>query len=197
MSDVAAIVLAAGRGTRFRSNLKLLTPLNGRPLVCHVVEAAVTSSAKPVIVVTGHRAGEIEASLEEFPIQGVRNPAFADGLSTSLRAGFAALPPHTRAAVVLLGDMPLIKASLIDTLVSAWRAMGEPAAVVPTVNGQRGNPVVLSHDLKGVIEGLSGDTGAGPILRGRTDVVECPVDDPAILRDVDTIDDLGMMSPDA
>jgi molybdenum cofactor cytidylyltransferase len=69
------------------------------------------------------------------------------------------LPPHTKAAVVLLGDMPLIKASLIDTLVSAWRAMGEPAALVPTVNGQRGNPVVLSRDLEGLIEGLSGDAG--------------------------------------
>jgi molybdenum cofactor cytidylyltransferase len=60
-----------------------------------------------------------------------------------------------------------------------------------TVNGQRGNPVVLSHALKDLIKGLSGDTGAGPILRGRTDVMECPVDDPAILQDVDTNDDLG------
>jgi molybdenum cofactor cytidylyltransferase len=197
MNDVAAIVLAAGRGTRFPSGPKLLALLNGRPLVCHVVEAAVTSSADPVIVVTGHRADEIEASLEGVPIKSVRNPAFAEGLSTSLKAGFAALPPHTKAAVVLLGDMPLIKASLIDTLVTGWRAMGEPAALVPTVNGQRGNPVVLSHDLNGLILGLSGDTGAGPILRGRPDVMECPVDDPAILRDVDTSDDLGTMSPDA
>lgn len=194
MSDVAAIVLAAGRGTRFPSGPKLLALLNDRPLVCHVVEAATTSSTNPVIVVTGHRAEEVEASLQGFPIQSVRNPTFADGLSTSLKAGFAALPTHTKAAVVLLGDMPLIKASLIDTLVNAWRARGEPAALVPTVNGQRGNPVVLSCVLEPLIEELAGDTGAGPILRGRPDVIECPVEDPAILQDVDTGDDLDRMS---
>jgi molybdenum cofactor cytidylyltransferase len=165
--------------------------MNGRPLVCHAVEAAVTSSAEPVIVVTGHWAEEVEASLKSFQILSVRNPAFADGLSTSLKAGFAALPPQVKAAVVLLGDMPLIKASLIDTLLNAWRAMGEPAALVPTVDGQRGNPVVLSRALEDLIAELSGDTGAGPILRGRSDVMECPVDDPAILQDVDTNDDLG------
>jgi molybdenum cofactor cytidylyltransferase len=169
--------------------------MNGRTLVCHAVEAAVTSSADPVIVVTGHRAEEVEASLRGFRILIVRNPAFADGLSTSLKIGFAALPPNAKAAVVLLGDMPLIKASLIDTLVSVWRAGGEPAALVPTVNGQRGNPVVLSQALKDLIEGLSGDTGAGPILRGRTDVMECPVDDSAILQDVDTSDDLDRIFP--
>jgi molybdenum cofactor cytidylyltransferase len=160
-------------------------------LVRHVVEAAVNSVAEPVIVVTGHQADEIEASLNGLSIRGVRNPAFANGLSTSLKAGFAALPPQAKAAVVLLGDMPLIKASLIDTLVDAWRAMGEPAALVPTVNGQRGNPVVLSCDLRDLIEGLSGDTGAGSILRGRTDVMDCPVEDPAILQDIDTNDDLS------
>jgi molybdenum cofactor cytidylyltransferase len=194
MSDVAVIVLAAGRGTRFPSGPKLLASLNGRPLVCHVVEAAVTSSANPVIVITGHRAEEVEASLQGFPIQSIRNPAFADGLSTSLKIGFAALPPQAKAAVILLGDMPLIKASLIDALVKAWKARGGPAALIPTANGQRGNPVVLSRELEGLIEGLSGDTGAGPILRGRPDLMECPVDDPAILQDVDTSDDLDGMS---
>jgi molybdenum cofactor cytidylyltransferase len=90
--------------------------------------------------------------------------------------------------------MRLITASLIDALVNAWKARGGPSALIPTANGRRGNPVVLSRDLEGLIEGLSGDTGAGPILRGRPDVMECPVDNPAILQDVDTGDDLDRMS---
>jgi molybdenum cofactor cytidylyltransferase len=102
MSDVAAIVLTAGRGTRFPSSPKMSALLNGRPLVCHVVEAAVISSADPVIVITGHRADEVEGSLQGFPIQSVCNPAFTDGLSTSLKIGFAALPPQAKAAVILL-----------------------------------------------------------------------------------------------
>ncbi|WP_244622842.1 nucleotidyltransferase family protein [Microvirga brassicacearum] len=194
MSNVAAIILAAGRSTRFGPGPKQLTSLQGRPLVRHALEAAVGSLAEPVIVVTGHRADEIEASLEALPVLIVRSLAFGDGLSTSLKAGFAALPRHSRAAVVLLGDMPLITTRLIDILVRGWRSMGEPAALVPTVDGQRGNPVVLSRELECLIRELSGDIGAGSILRGRPDVMECPVDDPAIFQDVDTPDELGRIA---
>jgi len=195
MSGVAAIILAAGRGTRFGAEPKLLASLMGKPLVRHVVDAAAGSLARPVIVVTGHRAGEVEALLEDATVRIVHNPAFAEGLSTSLKAGFAALPREARAAVILLGDMPLVGASLIDGLVKNWRALGEPAALVPTLNGRRGNPVVLSRALEGVIGGLSGDTGAGPVLRGRTDVLEWPTNDEAILQDIDTEGELGRLQP--
>jgi molybdenum cofactor cytidylyltransferase len=193
MSDVAAIVLAAGRGTRFGREPKLLARLGGKPLVRRVAEAAAISIADPVIVVTGHRANEIEDSLEGLPIQVVRNTAFADGLSTSLKVGFGALPDKVKAAVVLLGDMPLIEADLINILVNRWREMGEPAALVPTLNGKRGNPVVLSRELDDMINGLSGDVGAGPALRGRAGVLEWPTTDPAILKDIDTADEIGKL----
>jgi len=193
VSDVAAIVLAAGRGTRFGQEPKLLAPLGGKPLVRHAVEAALDSAADPVIAVTGHRAAEIQAALEGCPVRVVHNPAFADGLSTSLKAGFAALPPEARAAVILLGDMPLVGAGLIDLLVRGWRQGGEPAALVPTFGGQRGNPVVLSRRLDHLIEALSGDVGAGPLLRGRQDVLEWPVADGAVLEDVDTPNAVGKL----
>lgn len=193
MSDVAAIVLAAGRGTRFGREPKLLARLGGKPLVRRVAEAAAISIADPVIVVTGHRANEIEDSLEGLPIRVVRNTAFADGLSTSLKVGFGALPDKVKAAVVLLGDMPLIEASLINILVNRWREMGEPAALVPTLNGKRGNPVVLSRELDDMIDGLSGDVGAGPALRGRAGVLEWPTTDPAILKDIDTADEISKL----
>jgi molybdenum cofactor cytidylyltransferase len=191
MSDVAAIVLAAGRGTRFGREPKLLARLGGRPLARRVVEAAAGSIADPVIVVTGHRADEIEASLQGLTIHIVHNASFAQGLSTSLKAGFAALPAKVKAAVVLLGDMPLIEADLINGLVNGWREMGQPAALVPTLNGKRGNPVVLSRELESMVNGLSGDAGAGPGLRGRNGVVEWPTTNPAILQDIDTQDEIG------
>ncbi|MFC4171147.1 NTP transferase domain-containing protein [Microvirga sp. GCM10011540] len=190
MSDVAAIVLAAGRGTRFGQDPKLLAHIAGKPLVRHVVEAAVMSVAHPVIVVTGHRASEIQTSLQGLPIEAVYNAFYADGLSTSLQTGFAALPANAKAGVVLLGDMPLIKTDLIDALVKNWRDLNEPAALVPTLKGQRGNPVVLSRELEWLIEGLSGDTGAGQALRGRADVLEWPTADPAVLQDIDTSDEI-------
>lgn len=189
-SDVAAIVLAAGRGTRFGATPKLLATLDGKPLVRHAAEAALASGVAPVLVVVGHHAEDIGAALIDLPVRIVPNPAYAEGLSTSLKAGFAALPAEAEAALILLADMPQVRASLLRNLVVAWREAGRPAALVPRIGGLRGNPVVLSRALAPEVAGLDGDAGAGPLLRGRTDVVEHDVDDPAIGWDVDTPDAL-------
>jgi molybdenum cofactor cytidylyltransferase len=186
MSGVAAILLAAGRGTRFGEEPKLLARFCGKALVRHAAEAAAHSTAGPVIVVTGYRADVVETELKGLPVQIVHNPQYADGLSTSLKAGFSALPPEARAAIILLGDMPFVRPGLINALVGGWHARGEPTALVPVLNGQRGNPVVLSRAIQTKITGLSGDVGAGSILRGRLDVLEWPTEDPAIIQDIDT-----------
>lgn len=195
--ETAAILLAAGRGTRFGDDPKLLARLGGKAMVRHAAEAAVRSMAHPVVVVTGHRAAEVQSALSGLPVQIVHNALFAQGLSTSLKAGFSALPPSARAAIVLLGDMPFVTAGLIDALVAGWRDKGEPAALVPTWNGQRGNPVVISRKLQSAIEGLSGDVGAGLILRGRRDVLEWPTHDPAVMQDIDTQEEFAGHRPEA
>jgi molybdenum cofactor cytidylyltransferase len=188
--SVAGLILAAGRGTRFGAAPKLLAEFRGKPLVRHVAEAALASAAHPVVVVTGHRAPEVEAALAGLPLALARNPDFADGLSTSLKRGFAALPAEAAAAIVLLGDMPLVDAALIDRLIRRW-SEARPAALVPVSGGRRGNPVVLSAVLAPEIARLAGDAGAGPLLRGRGDVVEEPVHAPGVLHDVDTPDALA------
>jgi molybdenum cofactor cytidylyltransferase len=190
---VAAVILAAGRGTRFGVEPKLLAQLDGKPLVRHVAEAAAGSSARPVLAVAGHRAGEVESHLAGLPLTIVRNPDYAQGLSTSLKAGFLALPGSAPGAIVLLGDMPRVSAALIDALCAAWAEAGAPAALVPVFRGRRGNPAVLSATLRPAIMDLSGDAGAGPILRGREDVVEWATDDPAVVQDVDTPEALGAL----
>ncbi|HEY8383037.1 MAG TPA: nucleotidyltransferase family protein [Microvirga sp.] len=192
---VAALILAAGRGTRFGEAPKLLALLDGKPLVRHVAEAALASRARPVLVVTGHRADAVERALAGLALAPVPNPHFAEGLSTSLKAGFAVLPAEVEAAIVLLGDMPLVSAELIDDLAAAWAAGARPPALIPVHEGRRGNPVVLSRALAPQIAGLTGDAGAGPLLRGRTDVVEWPVGDPSILTDIDTPDALAALRP--
>ena len=184
--SVAALILAAGRGTRFGEEPKLLASLEGKPLVRHAADAALASSARPVILVVGSRAAAVRAACSGVAVEVVLNSAFADGLSTSLRAGFAALPAQIEGALILLGDMPRIGAALLDRLVSAWGQAGRPPALVPTYGGRRGNPVLLSRVLAPEIAALSGDEGAGRLLRGRADVVEFPVDDEAVATDVDT-----------
>lgn len=184
--DIGAIVLAAGRGTRFGEAPKMLAVLAGRPLVRHVAEAALAGRLRPVLVVVGHRAEEVGAALDGLPVALVENPAFAEGLSTSLKAGAAALPAGLGGAFVLLGDMPLVGAGLIGRLAEAWREAGQPAALVPTYGGKRGNPVLLGRAILDRVGTLSGDAGAGPLLKSEPGILAWPVDDPAVAVDIDT-----------
>ncbi len=194
---VAALILAAGRGSRFGEAPKLLAELDGRPLVRHAAEAALGSRARPVLVVTGHRGDEVAAALHGLPVEILRNGAYADGLSTSLRTGFAALAPRAEAVLVLLADMPRVAPTLIDRLIAAWEGSERPPAVVPVTGGRRGNPVLLSATLGPAIADLTGDVGAGPLLRGLAGVLEVPVDDPGVLADVDTPDMLRAIAGSA
>jgi molybdenum cofactor cytidylyltransferase len=186
LSAVAAILLAAGRSSRFTGGFKLLATHQGRALVRIAAEAALASRASPVIMVTGHRSDEVADAVDGLPVVIVHNPDFASGLSSSLRTGFSSLPAPTEAAVVMLGDMPLVGAGAIDRLISVWEKHGRPAAVVPVVGGRRANPVLLSRILAPDIASLTGDRGAGPLLAGREDVLDLAMDDPGLLADVDT-----------
>src|SRR5262249_59148937 len=108
---IAAVVLAAGRSTRMGGPNKLLAEIAGRPLVRFVVEEALASRAKPIIVVVGHQRAEVEKALAGLLVQLVHNSDFAQGLGTSLKAGIAAVPAEADGAIVCLGDMPQVDAS--------------------------------------------------------------------------------------
>src|SRR5262249_494103 len=98
---IAAVVLAAGRSTRMGGPNKLLAEIAHRPLVRIVVEEALASRAKPVIVVVGHQRAEVEKALAGLPVHLVHNPDFAQGLGTSLKAGIAAVPAEADGALRL------------------------------------------------------------------------------------------------
>ncbi|TXN23278.1 nucleotidyltransferase family protein [Methylobacterium sp. WL9] len=184
---VGAVILAAGRGTRFGPEPKLLALLDGEPLVRHVAKAALASSAHPIVVVLGAHSSAVGAALEGLDLRFVENPHHAEGLSTSLRAGLAAMPDAVEAALILLADMPRITADHLDGLIAAYRDVRQrPSAVVPVSDGRRGNPVLLDlGKLAEALRNLSGDRGAGPLLAGRDDVIEVAMDE-AVAFDVDT-----------
>lgn len=187
MPDLGLILLAAGRGTRFGMEPKLLQALGGQPLVRHVAEAALGSGLGPVVAVLGAHADRFGAALDGLDLVRVTNPDYAQGLSTSLRAGLAAFPAEVAAVLVLLGDMPRVTPQHLTGLAEAFReADPAPSAVVPVHGGQRGNPVLLNRSRLGpALATLTGDQGAGRLLAGRTDVLEIAMD-VGVTQDVDT-----------
>jgi molybdenum cofactor cytidylyltransferase len=187
---IAAVVLAAGRSSRMGGPNKLLAEIGGKPLVRHVVDAALASRARPVIVVTGHQRDKVEAALAGLPVKFVHNPHFADGLGTSLKAGIAALgtlPAEADGAIVCLGDMPQVDAALIDRLIGAFDPEHGALVVVPTIDGKRGNPVVWSRRFFPDLMAVEGDVGARYLIGRYTEAVaEVPFSGTAALTDVDT-----------
>lgn len=185
-AGVAAVILAAGQSRRMGGPNKLLARFGGKPLIRRIAEQAIASKAKSVIVVTGHRAGEITSALAGLEVRLVHNPDYSDGLATSLKAGIAAAPESAAGALVLLADMPNVSAPVIDRLIDAFRARVGPAIVLPTFDGKRGNPVLWSRDFFPELLEVTGDTGARHILARHEDAVERVEIGSAASTDIDT-----------
>ena len=185
--SIAALVLAAGRSSRMGGPNKLLAEIGGRPLVRIAVEEALASQARPVIVVTGHQRERVEAALAGLPVDFVHNPYFADGLGTSLKTGIAALPAQSDGVIVCLGDMPQVDAAMIDRLIGAIDPSKGALIAMPTIEGQRGNPVVWSRRFFPDLMAVEGDVGARYLIGRYTEAVaEVPLSGKAALTDVDT-----------
>jgi molybdenum cofactor cytidylyltransferase len=197
LSVTAAVILAAGSSSRMGGGRhKLLLPLDGRPVLAHVVDAALASQARPIVVVLGHEAGRVRAEtaayLERLEIIIVENRDYWQGMSTSMRAGLGALLEggyDVDSALIMLGDQPLITARVIDELINAWRVTGM-LIVAPLYEGKRGGPTLFAASLFAELMEISGDEGGRRVLekhREEVKIVEFgDVADVAASYDVDT-----------
>ncbi len=187
---ISAVVLAAGASTRMGAP-KPLVELEGRPLLAHVLDTVRASDVGETVVVLGFEADRVRSAV---PLDGTRvvvNPRFRDGMSSSLRAGVAALDPSSRAFFVVLGDAPFVRPSTFAALGSA-RARTGARIVLPTYRGVRGNPVLIDRTLEAEVDRISGDRGCRALhQRHPEETVEVPVDDPGVVVDLDTPDDLA------
>jgi molybdenum cofactor cytidylyltransferase len=185
--NVEVIVLAAGRSTRMDGPNKLLAELEGKKLVRIATEQALASKASGVIVVTGHQADLVEQALAGLDVKFVRNQEFAAGLASSVKAGIAAVPADADGAVICLGDMPLIDASLIDRLIDDFAADRGHLIVVPVAGGRRGNPVLWSRRFFQELMTLDGDVGARHLIAKHSEAVaEVAVEGEGAFLDIDT-----------
>ncbi len=185
--QIAAIILAAGRSTRMGGPNKLLAEFQGKKLVRIATEQALASKAGEVIVVTGHQAELVEQALNGLKVKFVRNPDFAGGLAGSVKAGIAAVASEADAAVICLGDMPLIDARLIDRLIEAFAPDRGNLIVVPVADGRRGNPVLWSRRFFSELMTLEGDIGARHLIAKHGEAVaEVQVEGESAFLDIDT-----------
>ncbi|MEQ9245557.1 MAG: NTP transferase domain-containing protein, partial [Nitratireductor sp.] len=164
---VAAIILGGGRSTRMGPTNKLTSDIDGKPKIAHVDDAALASKADGIILVTGHEKEGVLKALAGRPMEYAHNPDYADGLSTSIRAGIKAaaeLDPPVDAAVILLGDMPLVSSDLINHLIEARDPTDDKFICVPVVGKKRGNPVLWDASFFPDLLNLSGDVGAKTLM---------------------------------
>lgn len=181
MDAVCGLVLAAGGGTRFGAESKLLADLGGRPLLQWAVDAqCAVRELRRIVVVLGAHADQIAERVRFGRARTVVCADWAKGQAASLRCGLAALDGADR-IVVTLGDAPLVTAAVIA------RFAGQPPRTRASYAGRPGHPVVLGREETTTLMSLTGDRGARDLLRGGP-VIE--VGHLCSGRDVDTPDDL-------
>jgi molybdenum cofactor cytidylyltransferase len=166
---IAGILLASGASTRFGGD-KLLATLADRPIVRWSAEA-IAGAVDELVVVVRDEALAIRAALDGLPIRWAVNQDAEGGMSTAIRAGVAALPAHAEAAIVALGDQPLVDGRVIERLVTRWRECAA-RAVQPSYDDGRGHPVLFDRSLFPALCALEGDVGAREVLDSLGDTLE-------------------------
>jgi len=196
--STAAIILAAGSSSRMGAGRhKLLLPLNERPVLAHVIEAALASQARPVIVVLGHQAEQVRIQIASYStdsaITHVENPDYLQGMSTSMRVGLMYLQSQidtkiasVDSALIMLGDQPLVTQRILDTLIDTWHTTGKPI-VAPLYDGKRGNPTLFAASLFPELVQVTGDEGGRSVVeRHQQELATVELGDAVANYDVDT-----------
>lgn len=174
----AALILAAGRSTRFGTD-KLVAEFRGRPMIEHVIDAALAAGLSPVVVVVGP-----DREIRWPSVRIVVNPDPSLGISSSLQSGLAALEGESVSrVVVLLADQPLVSPAVIATLLA--QPVERPIVVPRYAAGEPGNPVVLERSAWPFAAETSGDRGMVQLFAAQPGLVRY-VDVPGANPDVDT-----------
>lgn len=168
---ISGLILGAGASQRLGPPKQLL-PYRGTTMLGWVVEQARRADAlDELVVVLGRAAEEIRARVDFGAARVVENPVFAEGCSSSYRAGIEALNPRSEAIMIILGDQPDITPEIINALADEWRAADAPIALC-SYRGRKGHPMIFAQSMFEQLKGLQGDKAAWKLVDAKSDLVQ-------------------------
>jgi molybdenum cofactor cytidylyltransferase len=186
--DVDIIILAAGKSERMGQQ-KMLMPYADQTIIEHIIEKALKSNAGEVRVILGSHHDEITEKILHLPVKITYNDRFENGMLSSVQSGFNALSSSSKAGMILLGDQPMVKISVINRLIESFFKT-KKGIVLPVYNGKRGHPVIIDSVYITEINKLNPNIGLRQLMEERSeDIHEVEVDTDTILKDIDTITD--------
>jgi CTP:molybdopterin cytidylyltransferase MocA len=194
VNDVAAILLAAGRSRRMGA-FKPLLPFGDRTVIECCVRNLRAANIKDIIVVAGHRAGDLRVQLKDLDVSIVVNPDPDSEMGASIACGVKQVPGDARAAIVALVDHPAVPASVIKILIDEWR-LGA-TLVQPEHEGRGGHPVLIDLGYRDELLNLDPERGLRSLFEAhRPEVRRVPVESPYVVRDMDTWEDYRRLHED-
>lgn len=180
-----AVILAAGESKRMGEPKQLL-PFGASTVIETVIENILRSSAEKTLVVLGAGHERMRSVIEKFPVDITVNPHFRRGMLSSVQWGIRRLPRQARAALVFLGDQPWISQKIIDGIIDAFKETGK-GLVLPVYKNSGGHPLLIDLKYRDTIGRLSADMGLRELLSlYPEDIARVSVENPEILRDMDT-----------
>lgn len=184
---IAAIALAAGESQRMGADNKLHLPIEGEPLLRRSLKTLLASNIDEAVVVLGHDQETTRALVDDLPLRFVYNNAYESGQMTSVHCGLASLKRTYDGVMVALGDQPALAVADINYLINAYLNRSHGEVVVPTFDGERGNPIILSERCRADILAGTRNLGCRKFIEKNPELV-CKVEmpGPGVVIDLDT-----------
>lgn len=188
MSDIWGIILAAGESKRMGTP-KMLMPYKGKTIIENVIESVTGSDVDKTVVVLGSGSAEIKKIIDHLPVKCCYNKDYQLGMLSSVKCGFRFLPDGFGAALIFLGDQPMVERFVINRVIDVYRNSGK-GILMPVFGKKRGHPLMIDHKYRNEIERLDQGEGLNALAQKYPgDVFEIEVNTSSILKDIDTIDD--------
>ena len=190
---ISAILLAAGQSKRMNGENKLIKKIQGNSLIKHSVKNILASSTDELIVVLGYQKEIIEKLIDKNKkIKFVFNKDFESGMASSIKAGLNHLSKNTEYFFICLGDMPMVNSDIYNQLI---KSRNQKNIIVPTYNGQQGNPVLFDKSsMKEKVMDITGDVGAKKILElNKNKILNLEINDQNITKGFNTQDDFSSL----